>query len=292
MPSLYGRRAEVTVQTGSGAATVPAKRWTFDGTKTGLHIEFDIEQSIESTQNKAKVTLWNLNEASRAALDSQKNPRLILEAGYVDTIAMLFKGHAHHCTSERQDAGWKTTIEALDGTQALSGIVSAALAPGAKPGQVIAKVLDQLGVPAQRAKTRALSGAFDGTIGTYINGFSMLGSAKDVLDRLGRALGFDWYFENGTLEILLPNETAPEEAPLLSPASGLIGSPSHVYDKAKKAVVTKAKSVLNPRLRVGRRLMIQSAELSGVFKIINTKHVGDTHGDSWASEVEAVAVTS
>jgi hypothetical protein len=49
----------------------------------------------------------------------------------------------------------------------------------------------------------------------------------------------------------------------------------------------KVKSVLQPGLRPGRGLQLQSAAYSGLFRIEKVKHEGDTHGQTWTSDIEA-----
>src|SRR5947209_2984693 len=126
-------------------------------------MQFVIQQSIESTHNKAEAILWNLNEDSRAALD-KNNGVFIVDAGYADTMAMIFNGEAAHAFSERQPFGWATKIEATDGAQAQRGIVNASIAPGTKVAVVLKTVLNAIGVPADRALARAERGDFDGHV--------------------------------------------------------------------------------------------------------------------------------
>jgi len=70
-------------------------------------------------------------------------------------------------------------------------------------------------------------------------------------------------------------------AQLLNASTGLIGSPS----KDKKGVVT-ARVLIRPGLDPGRRVVLESALVSGSFEIRSLEIVGETRGNEWTATLE------
>jgi hypothetical protein len=93
--------------------------------------------------------------------------------------------------------------------------------------------------------------------------------------------------------VLLPDGGfTAEEAVLLTPATGLIGSPEHgTPDKKHAASVLKARSLLQPAIKPCKRVVIRSQSISGTFCVQKVTHHGDTAGGDWYSDLEALPTT-
>jgi hypothetical protein len=296
---LYDRRCAVFVgRSGASTADGRASGYRFEGPsselgqlKTGLRITFEVEQAIEAKTNKASAKIYDLSPTSRAHFEDFKRAIFKIEAGYAPTSGLIFDGEAVHVSSARIPGGFETTISAHDGLQAKRGIVNAALAPGASIGQAVQQIAAAMGVRANRAVAKALAGDFNGSIGTFLGGLTLSGPADQAMDDLANAAGFDWTIVNGELFLVHDLSTIDEEVVILGPESGLIGSPERKFDDKKpRAVLVNAKSLMNPRLVVGRRVRYRSSEISGDFRINRVKHIGDTHGNDWYSTIETVPV--
>ena len=112
--------------------------------------------------------------------------------------------------------------------------------------------------------------------------------------------GLEWSIQEGQLQVLPPDEGSDEDVVVLSAATGLIGT----INKTKvvnQSLLTKkdgklinagisCTSLLNPDIRPGRRIKIESSfrpDLNGIYRVIKVKHTGDTHAQPWYSEIEA-----
>lgn len=285
---LYDRRASIIVGTRrfDGPTRSPTGAYV-----PGFRIAFEVVQALKAETNSAKATISNLSETSRAAFNDRTFKRLPfqIEAGYAPAPAVIFSGEASHTSSARVATGYDTLVSAQDGLQAKRGIVEASLAPRATMGQAIKAVADAMGVSATRALARASRGDFDGALSSFFSGLTLSGPADKNLDALAESSGFDWAIVNGELVILKPGDVVDEELVILGPSSGLIDSPERKDDEKRpsKFIVT-ARSLLNPRLTLGRRVRFESVNLSGDFRIERAKHFGDTEGPDWRSEIEAV----
>jgi hypothetical protein len=110
----------------------------------------------------------------------------------------------------------------------------------------------------------------------------LTGKASDVLDKYLTSAGFTWSIRDGQLQILAKDATTFESVVVLNSASGLIGSP----EKGKEGYITFT-SLLDGRLNPGSRVIINSLQVNGVYRIESVNHVGDTWGSDWYSECEA-----
>lgn len=296
MPDLFGRRVAITLGTFrfvSDASPDGSPVLLDDGSKLyGFRVTFKVERSHESTGNKAQAQIFNANEDSRGKFsDGRPRPHFIIEAGYRDTFGQLFAGEAVEISTTRNAPGIVTTIKAKDGFSASRQRIVKSFAPGANAGDVIADIAKSLGINASKAIARAKAGDFTGGIQRFFNGVSLSGNSKAEMDKFARTYGFDWSIQDGELQMLLPEETTKEEAVLLSADTGLIGSPARVYDDMKpRAVIMKGRSLLNPKIRPGRRLELESVEVSGSFRALKVEHAGQSDGGDFYSDWEALEI--
>jgi len=291
MTTLFDRRAAITVND---------LRFEFDSA-SAFHFDFRVERDLSPNANTAEATIYNLSQTSQGRIAVDR-PQFVIEAGYLDSIGTLFKGEAVWVLSAPQKPGVVTKVKAADGLTEGRSRVSGSLAPGANLSQAMDLISRSIKVNAKKALERVKKGDFDGGVSVFMNGLTLSGSAKAELDKLAATHGFEWSIQNGDLQMNLPEETAEDTAIVISPSSGLIGSPVSILEErkpnkknadagsAKKAtrIVIKGKSLLQAGIYPGRRLDIRSDNVRGLFKCRKVTHSGDTHAEDWSSEFEAV----
>lgn len=283
---LFDRRCAITVND----KRVASDRYVGSTLTHGFAMKFDLTHTISPEANKAKVEIRNLAPETRAAMTAAKRPVVIVEAGYGDSLGLLFKGRLSNIVHEREETGFVTSLEAADGAEAKRAMISKALGPGTTPIQALEMIALAMNVDASAAIARAKGGQFGGAA-AFFQGLSLFGTVETAMRQLAHTLGFDWYVDKGQLVILRPGELRPEEAVLLSPETGLIGSPQRVYDKKHpEQSLVGAKAMLMSSIEVGRAVVFKSNEYAGTFKVTKTRSVGDTHGGDWFTELEAIAV--
>ena len=287
---LYLRNAEVVVgQRYTGKSPVkPATGLSFK-TRTN----FSVEKTVESTPNNAKVSIYNLSQQSRTFLE-QKNMVLFLSVGYQEALSTLFIGDITRIETKRQGADVITSIESGDGELALrTSHVEISLEANATNVQAMKAAIDALNITL---------GSTDGIkTKVYKKGFTFSGTAKELLDTLTRQLNLEWSVQDGELIILPKNGPDGQEAVVVTPDTGLIGFPTKTKDGLEFV------SLLNPRIRPGRVVIVRSKQFYGVEMeqskfiasralkesgaIVKCKRVvyeGDTHEGNWQVKVEAI----
>lgn len=249
----------------------------------GLRITFKIERDDKPQPNNLELTITNLSASSRAKLE-EKGQRVVLNAGYADQVAQLYSGDLHQFSSRKIGTDWVTRILAGDGARAFQHArVNTSYAPGIKVADVVKGTIRALQTDPGTAlqKAQELSGEF-------ASGYVQASKASTELTTLLEPYGWGWSIQDGRIELLAPGEVLPGDGPLLSPDTGLIGSPE-LADPDKKGgrPTIKARSLLQPVLKPGQRFEIRSRAQSGFFKAIKVTHSGDTAGGDWFTDVEA-----
>lgn len=241
-------------------------------------IKFDIEKNDGSNPNKAKISIYNLNEDSRNFVEQDKTA-LILRVGYGDNLSVLFFGDLakNGITTKRVGPDIITTLEAGDSEEIIKNAnIQLGLAPGATNIQIINLAVEKL---------RLSAGPSLGiTPVTYKNGFSFSGTIASLLDQITKQINIKWAINDGEITFLGFKETEPGRIIKLGPTTGLIGTPT----KSKEGF--KFNSLLNADIRPGKKVFVESKIALGdqgvTIKIQKAKYIGDTHEGNWVGKFE------
>lgn len=282
---LFDRRVRLTIgqepPTDNFVQTVPDA-----AVITGLRISFRVEKSLKPEPQKATVVVYNLSSDSRAKLQG-KGLRVVLEAGYPDSLAVIYSGHSRVTDHPRQGVNWLSKFECGTAERAIKfARMSESFKPGAAVGDVVKKTVAALVADPGNALEKA-----NGLAASFSSGYAAHGYAADELTRLLEPHGYTWSIQDGRMQLLGPGETLPESPVDLSPSTGLIGSPELGSPVTKGGPnLVKMRSLLQPQFAPGKRVLLNSSGRSGVHKIISLAHVGDTDGGDWFTDLETLPV--
>lgn len=256
----------------------------------GLRVAFRATKTLGSKPNAIEIRVWNLAPETRAAAQ-EKGAGVMLSAGYRGDVRLLFVGDVDLVTHERDGADWVTTLQAGDGLNAMrQGRIMEAFAAGAKATDVVKKLAGQMKVVIGSALEDWKGGGVDGAIDAFANGLILNGPVHVEMDRVAKATGFEWSIQDGALQILTPGKANNREAVVLSPLTGLIGSPTPAVVSTQgggKRSVIRARSLLNGDLSPGRAVQLDAAQVKGWYRVESVQMTGDTFGGDWFSDVEA-----
>lgn len=279
----------------------------------GLRISFSIEKSTAKTPNKCVCKVWNLSPDTRAAVEVIGNV-LILKAGYKDDIGAktIFIGDVTRALTVREGADWVTELELQDGfSEFRDSKVSLSFGKGATVKQVVENLASKFGLPVRTLPE-------DLAQKQYAAGFSFVGRVRDGMEKACQHLGLSWSIQNREIQIIKRGGFFKQRAILLSPDSGLVGSPAResktMTEKAaaKEGITKKQKgvsiinvrdekgeieerlqvngykvsSLLQPTLEPGGYVQLKSKGIDGEFFVIeDLTHVGDTHGNEFQTNL-------
>lgn len=264
-----------------------------DGRKFLNRLNFSIEKTSTPNPNKSKINIYNISQESRNFLE-QKDMIVFLKAGYGSELSNIFIGDILRREVNRSGADLLYTLECGDAEKIiLSAHVDIGLGPGATNIQLFDIAAAKLGLSL---------GIKKGIVErVFVNGFTFSGLAADLLTEQTKNIGLDWSVQDGELRIMPRGEDDGEEAVVISKDSGLIGFPTKTPDGVK------FKSLLNPKLRPGRAVKLETRQFQGqtgpntniiastsllksgeIVKVRKATFQGDTREGSWTTDVEAI----
>lgn len=273
----YGRRVAVSIGTTAGGQ---ARR------VEGLRVEFRVIMTATSLPFEATIEIYNPAPQTIAAARA-RNAQVVLEAGY-QAPGVVFRGEPIRggVRVRKQGPDRILTVEAADSwkARATSWLVKS-YEPQTGAGQVVADCAAALGVDVGVIRV-------PGDL-RYPRGVSFACPACDVLDAIAEATGASWRLDGGALYLSPDDEPIrAERGPLITPQTGLVGSPTLREDAGGDAI--EVRSLLLPGMRPGRRFRVESESLGRGARDYTARevmHVGDSGWDqAFYSEILGVPI--
>lgn len=297
------RKRSYRVLIGKGGA---AREFTNVGSNgVDLQITFEVTREHTPDPNVTRIELYNLSDETRSQIEGY-DTYVELYAGYETTgpPSLISSGFVVDSSTERRDAEQVTRIDVYDGWVPLRDTkISVSYKKGASAMQVIKGVAS-----AMKARLSVSKGVTDHV---YQSGFSFMGSPHSALTKACAAAGLKWSIQNGAIQITRLLHSTQRRAVVLSPGSGMIGSPERIYKSAQEAQPQKSgkkrpqgvqvistdpekqkrrgwrvHSLLRAEINPGDLVVIESMSASGTYVAESVKHSGDYYGDRWTTEVE------
>lgn len=279
-----------------------------------LPIEFKILRSIKSVPNKCVLTVLNLNEDHRGQLLKRNRPspssklagvQVQIEAGYVGQTSVLFSGDLREVASSTSTTEWKTTLSGDDGGRAYrEAQIDTTFTAGTSLGAILQQCAQAMGVGLGNVGGFTSGASIDGYGQSLPHTMTLSGPAPRELTRLLSSMGLTWSIQSGALQVQRKGKPLDAVAILVSPSTGLIGSPEAAIDatvslgnpqqfgaqainkvakppKPKDPSILKLKLALIPGAVPGRKIVLKSASFSGAYMLTEVEYVGQSWGTDW-----------
>jgi len=244
---------------------------------TGLRIVFDLEKNKRGPEaNKGTINVYNLNETTRV-LSQQPDTIVILEVGYGENFEQLFIGNISKSATKRQGANMVTILTVGDGEKAMREVHFDKSWEG--------KVSIKTCIKEVADTFRTAGGIIVGNLANVFasvddkkeqSGLALSGMAKDVMADLVGKLNLEYSIQDNNFQLLQPDQGTQDDAILLTPQTGLLGTPAKRGDDGVEFV-----SLIIPGLGPGRLVTIHSEHIFETFKVTKATYRGDTHGQPW-----------
>lgn len=250
----------------------------------GLRVSFEVFKTITTSNNTAKISVWNLSRATRDAI-REKDAFVRVQAGYRQDILqeILFSGNVAYIIHNQDSADIVTEIELQDGLKEIRDTrLVLSFGPNTDFQTILSEIISKLGID---------RGFIDSQSGKFLGGYAYSGPARDALDEITQKFGLQWSIQNNELQIVKQNNPIGKEAVLINKDTGMIQSPEKLYFEDSQVGVEnepewKVISLMNPRLVPGATVRVESSIVNGTFIIDNVRHIGDTRGPDFISEIE------
>lgn len=252
--------------------------------KNGLEIDFDIIFSDGKEPDVSEVTIYNLSDDSINQI--KKDGYCIVNAGYkhMGNKGNILSGDIEEVTTTWQGLDKETKIKVTDGgKKRRKAKISKTYKENTKASFIMRDLINVMGyeiVELKPKKDKVYK------LGKTVNGF-----CSDILKMLVKDTESKMFVNKNRITIR-DQEKGYETGFVLSPESGLVGSPSlnrdNTGDKAPDVSTDKEKkenkkekktwevrSLLNPKIETDSLIMIKSKVLDGKFRVIKGKHTKD-----------------
>ena len=253
-----------------------------------LAIAFDVNRQVDGSQKDSQVTIFNLSPENEERIYKRPD-KVRLQAGYPDTVAIIYEGPIERVKRARKDLSRQTIIKLGDSVHAadrLGGVISTSWAGPVNIRQLVgyivrAIVLSRDPTPAGIRASLPL-GPLDAipADATYTD-WVWSGPAAPALTALLRRVQCVWFEEDGIIRINKvgqPQADAPDIT--VSPSTGMIDRPIETDEGAECYML------LNPAVKLGCRIRLESQTITGNYKTVALKHSGDNWKGRFTTWVE------
>ena len=283
---LYGRRYRILIQTsGLNALDVSSLRCVFEITKS----------MADRMRNVAWLKIYNLNPIHEASL-IQNGSRLIIQAGYNGHFGTIFVGNViQKIRAKEKGTDFVLKLVCMD-TYVFSYYSTVGFT--AVANQSMRDCTRQL---VSKSTYPAKEGTIANTNLTYPRGKVMFGMSRDYLAQIAKTNNNLLYQENGGINLVSVENTSRTYATELNAKTGLVGYPSqNEYGVTCTMLLNPGITLnslvhINSRLVIGRQfspgsdIPVRALDVDGLYKIITLTHSGDTRGEEWYTEIDAIS---
>lgn len=247
-----------------------------------LRIEFDVEKTLKREPNTAKIRLFNPDEISIGYIQSIGAFVQLYVGHGLALPSLLFSGNVSDrgVVVKREGPDTIVEIECGDGEKTFQNSDFNWAFEGPTPNNVI--------LPLALAAMGAGLGAGAPTLPTVVYSSPVfMGKARRTVDRLVEDAGATWSLQDGNVEILLTEtQTLLEEVVLLTPETGLIGTPEP-SDKGMNIV-----GLIDGRVRPGKAVSVISSTASGLYRASRVVYSGDNWSGDFSMKIEATEIAT
>lgn len=262
-----------------------------------FQIEFDIKKSENSSLNKAEFRIYNLAKTTRDAITELESEDgiLIFKVGYRgQALATVFTGNIIQADPILR--GQESVVHLICGdgyVPVRDTMVNITFPEKTKLETVLSTLTSSMGLS---------RGVFQGdalTNHVFNNGLICSGKATAYLDENTKNFNLNWSIQDNYVNILPKTGSTNELAIDLSPATGLLGSPTR-YGKQAGAIKgsdipdggVTVTSLLNPGMSISRKVQLESKLENGIFIIKEVNHKGSLEGGDWTSTAKMARTES
>ncbi len=241
-----------------------------------LFIDATIKRGNGGTPNKATINISNISQGTLALLEQ---PGLVVQvlAG-LDIPTPIFTGDigSRGMISKITGPVRVTRIEAADGRR----IYKRARFSRSYPAQTTRDVI----LPDLLASFAIPVGPLPPLPPvSYPAGYAFGGNARAALTELldGDAI---WSIQDGAMHLALAGQPMPGNALLITPATGMRGTPERTKRGLKVSI-----PVAN-QARINQPVVVQSAEVTGEYRAVSVEHRFDNRAGPWDTNLEVIAL--
>lgn len=283
-----------------------------------FRIKFVVEQATVSKPTTAEITIYNISPDTIKKIPAPTNKAVasqsiivILEAGYQENHAVIFKGYLWWKTVGRESPT-ETYLKLVCSSGSMAShyaVINASIPKGSTQEdifKIVAQSMNENGVQTPTTPTLMATQLPRGKV--------IYKMTKDAMQGLADTNSFDWYVgSEGFRAVPKDDNYDPKEvAIVLNSDTGMLGRPQMT------TLGVNVECLLNPLIDVGSIVQIDNTKINkqtysteissgailqnfastdyyndtdGLYKVIARTHEGDNRGNEWTTSIVCVAVS-
>lgn len=270
-----------------------------------FRIKFSVKKSGVMTPNVADIRVYNLDPQTAASIQAEFT-QVVLQAGYLSNLGVIFQGNIKQCIIGRESAT-DTFIDIIagDGDQAYCfAIINKSIAAGSDASQHIAAAFDAL---ASQGVSQGYNG-ISNVIGLpkLPRGKVMYGNARDHIRQISNSNNYVASIQDEQTVFVKQTTYVPGVAVVLTTKTGMVGTPEQSVEGIK------IKCLLNPKIKVHSRIKVDNRSVAqykldqfnpgspantpvplqndGLYYVLVCEHQGDTRGQEWYTNLVTLVI--
>jgi hypothetical protein len=314
---LFGHKYDLTISflDGSDDLTLSSDDWEPEA----LRFTFDINQTGYQATWDAEICVYNLNDKTNKQLLVTQGAVVTLNAGYQtgSNYGLIFSGIVLRAMFEKQNVtDYKLTMQCITGMQQfLNAVVNFASGPFQTQAQLIAQIAQNASHPFQVGTTSPLLETQRLPCPKIL-----FGAPKFYIEQMARHHNLTWTATQSGLFIQNLDLSEPNPDLIYSPAIppgdditqpdpsitySIQGTPQQVDQGVVFRVMLDARlqiSIPPQGVKIDNKVVRQQPvaigvfppilSQDGIFAVIGIRHIGDSRGNEWTSEIHGIITTA
>lgn len=237
------------------------------------------------------LAIYNLSRDT--AID--QGAEIEFSAGYDEEFDRIFKGKIITVLKERDGANIVTRLLCRSGASDARPSIDVSLGSGATAVQALQACASAWGLALNLDDEQFKDAP------VFTRGYSLNGDIPKVLNALASQIGFQWLSTSDALYVDRNDKPTAGDPREVSLFTGMIGVPEAEGDV--KGIFVRVTMRLSPRMRIRTNIELKSeyasystgnfyivppengGKMSGVYKVVEVLHRGDSLGDKWETEL-------
>ena len=235
-------------------------------TLTEPRIAASVDFPADKTQATGTVNIYNLAPANAERI-YERGESITIQAGYPSTIATIFDGSVQRPRRHRQELAHITHMtlgDQVHNIARLGGETTRSYDGPVSVRQVAQDIVADMGLVV--GPLDAIPG------GATITNFVWNGPSQVGLTVATKRFNVKWFEDDGVIRFRAIDNAQPQpDAPTvtITPDTGLVGTPQETDEGAEVVMF------LNPQVKRGGIMNVQSSALSGRFRTVALRHDAD-----------------
>lgn len=264
-----------------------------------FRVVFDVDVMVGNALAFADIRIYNLVKDSPI----YQGDSIVFRAGRTDAVDTVFIGVVINIFLERDGPNIITRLLCKSGEKTdRRGTIGSSYGKGSKITDVLRDLARAWPIPLDIDDTQFIDSPL------FTSGYVANGDIPTVLFDLGYAgaFDFDWTVERGRLSVNRRGFSRSTTPTLVNQLTGMQGIPETTLGPDGFGVFVSVK--LNPYFRINGLITIRSefstfntgnmyvsevkenVSANGDYSILSLRHRGDSHGNLWSTEIDALRV--